>query len=99
METGHPIAGDYTYSGGRDNEPDRMFLHSYKLVLPNSLETLDVTSSDPFEPSLNEGVNDYKEEQIVRPLNNEVFSAFKDEGRMFWATMSHQSSATDLLSP
>lgn len=87
-EIGHPIAGDYTYSGGCDNEPDRMFLHSYKLVLPNSLENLDVTSTDPFEPSDVEGANDYREQQVIRQLDSEVFSAFKDEGRIFWATIS-----------
>jgi len=45
---GHTIVGDYTYSDRRDLLPYRMFLHAYKLVLPNVIENLDVTTSDPF---------------------------------------------------
>lgn len=45
---GHTIVGDFTYSNRRDLNPYRMFLHAYKLVLPNQLEHIDITTSDPF---------------------------------------------------
>lgn len=45
---GHTIVGDFTYSNRTDLKPYRMFLHAYKLVLPNKLDSLDITSSDPF---------------------------------------------------
>lgn len=40
--------GDYTYSNRKDLSPYRMFLHAYRLVLPNSIEPLDVITLDPF---------------------------------------------------
>lgn len=45
---GHRIIGDYTYSNGKDTEPSRMFLHSARLVLPNPIENLDISTKDPF---------------------------------------------------
>ena len=45
---GHTIVGDYTYSDRKDLLPYRMFLHSHRLVLPNSLELLDVNAGDPL---------------------------------------------------
>ena len=35
---GHTILGDYTYSDRSDTNPDRMYLHAYKITLPNSVE-------------------------------------------------------------
>ena len=37
---GHTILGDYTYSDRSDTKPDRMYLHAYKIHLPNSIEGL-----------------------------------------------------------
>ncbi|CAL8073194.1 unnamed protein product [Orchesella dallaii] len=45
---GHTIVGDFTYSNRTDVHPYRMFLHAYKLTLPNNIEDLDITTSDPF---------------------------------------------------
>ena len=46
---GHTIVGDFTYSNGKDNLPYRMFLHAHRLILPTSLENLDVCAGDPFD--------------------------------------------------
>ena len=35
---GHTVLGDYTYSDRSDTKPDRMYLHAYKIQLPNSIE-------------------------------------------------------------
>ena len=35
---GHTILGDYTYSDRSDTKPKRMYLHAYKIDLPNTLE-------------------------------------------------------------
>lgn len=48
---GHTIVGDYTYSRKRDTRPPRMFLHALRLVLPFSIESLDVSTTDPFPSS------------------------------------------------
>ncbi|ODN02898.1 RNA pseudouridylate synthase domain-containing protein 1 [Orchesella cincta] len=45
---GHTIVGDFTYSNRTDLHPYRMFLHAYKLALPNNIEDLDITTNDPF---------------------------------------------------
>lgn len=45
---GHTIVGDYTYSNRTDVTPYRMFLHAFRLILPTSLETIDVSADDPF---------------------------------------------------
>ena len=36
LEIGHPIVGDYTYGG--DERSSRMYLHSYRLVIPKEEE-------------------------------------------------------------
>ncbi|CAH1402831.1 unnamed protein product [Nezara viridula] len=46
---GHTIVGDYTYSSGKDVNPDRTFLHALRLILPNAVEPLDIMTSDPFQ--------------------------------------------------
>ena len=48
---GHTIVGDYTYSGRKDVDPDRMFLHSHRLILPSRIENLDVSAGDLLEES------------------------------------------------
>lgn len=45
---GHTVVGDYTYSDKMDTLPHRMFLHSYHLLIPTSLELIDVQTTDPF---------------------------------------------------
>ncbi|KAK6641808.1 hypothetical protein RUM44_013525 [Polyplax serrata] len=45
---GHTIIGDYTYSQRKDVTPPRMFLHSYRLIIPNDIEMLDLSTEDPF---------------------------------------------------
>lgn len=47
-DIGHPIVGDYTYSGKTDKEPDRMMLHSWKLEIPLKNNPIKITSLDPF---------------------------------------------------
>ncbi|KAK1799489.1 hypothetical protein P4O66_007715 [Electrophorus voltai] len=49
---GHPIVGDYTYSLRTDSGPYRMMLHSYLLRIPLEHELIQVTTPDPFLPSL-----------------------------------------------
>lgn len=48
LSLGHPIVGDYTYSGRMDTKPYRMMLHSHKLKIPSHIEEIDVTAPDPF---------------------------------------------------
>ncbi|EFA11504.2 RNA pseudouridylate synthase domain-containing protein 1 [Tribolium castaneum] len=45
---GHTIVGDYTYSNKKDTTPERMYLHSLRLVIPNKIEDINVQTSDPF---------------------------------------------------
>ncbi|KAG5880196.1 hypothetical protein JTB14_006629 [Gonioctena quinquepunctata] len=45
---GHSIVGDYTYSERKDVTPYRMFLHSFRMVLPMSIEYVDVQTREPF---------------------------------------------------
>lgn len=47
---GHTIVGDFTYSRRKDTLPYRTFLHSFRLVLPNKVECLDIRTPDPFTP-------------------------------------------------
>ncbi|CAD7085048.1 unnamed protein product [Hermetia illucens] len=45
---GHPIIGDYTYGLAEDKLVPRMFLHAIKLVIPNTVEGIEVETRDPF---------------------------------------------------
>ncbi|XP_068916846.1 RNA pseudouridylate synthase domain-containing protein 1-like [Tenebrio molitor] len=45
---GHTIVGDYTYSNRKDVKPNRMYLHSLRLVIPNKIEDINVETDDPF---------------------------------------------------
>lgn len=51
-----------------------MFSHSFRLILPNPVEALDLRTDDPFlEP------DSFRETEIVRELDSKVFSVFEDE--------------------
>ena len=51
-----------------------MFLHAFRLILPNLVEALDLRTDDPFlEP------DSFRETEIVRELDSKVFSVFEDE--------------------
>ena len=51
-----------------------MFLHAFRLILPNPVEALDLRTDYPFlEPDL------FRETEIVLHLDSEVFSVFEDE--------------------
>ena len=50
QSAGHPIVGDYTYSGGLDWKPARMMLHAYRLIIPMKHEHIDVIAPDTFTP-------------------------------------------------
>lgn len=52
LEIGHPIIGDYTYSGKTDTKPYRMMLHAWKLKIPFEHDPVDTTTSDVFGPPL-----------------------------------------------
>ena len=45
---GHTIVGDYTYSLRQDQKPDRMMLHSHRLISDMNIESLNITAPDPF---------------------------------------------------
>ncbi|XP_048516265.1 RNA pseudouridylate synthase domain-containing protein 1-like isoform X2 [Athalia rosae] len=70
---GHTIIGDYTYSERQDTEPHRTFLHSYRLILQNQVENLDVIAPDPFESS--EPVNQWVPTNSLQVLNDSAFTA------------------------
>ncbi|XP_035226877.1 RNA pseudouridylate synthase domain-containing protein 1-like isoform X2 [Stegodyphus dumicola] len=71
-ELGHTIIGDYTYSNRKDISPYRMFLHSYRLVLPSEMENLDVSTNDPFTE--NDSRNKWCPVQTFHNLNDETFT-------------------------
>merc|ERR1711928_16403 len=60
---GHTIVGDFMYSNRKDVLPYRMFLHSHRMVLPTTLENLNVCSGDIFHP------RDLKQWVPVQTLN------------------------------
>jgi len=62
---GHTILGDYTYSDRSDTKPKRMYLHAYKIDLPNTLEDLVICAGDPFEE-----IEDYKTTEEVQTLSD-----------------------------
>lgn len=69
---GHTIVGDFTYSNRKDVLPRRTYLHSFRLVLPNPMESLDVQTTDPFP---NEG-NCHKW-MVVETLNRLDYRVFQ----------------------
>jgi len=83
-DIGHTIVGDFTYSNRRDTRSARMYLHAQRLVLPNSLEPLDVDAGDPFKPSdfqhQKEDSNRYLETQVIfSQLDKSIYRVFQDQ--------------------
>ncbi|KAK7871266.1 hypothetical protein R5R35_007552 [Gryllus longicercus] len=68
---GHTIVGDYTYSNRKDTLPYRTFLHSFRLVLPNPIESLDVQTLDPFPND--DDCSKWMVVETVNPLDYNVF--------------------------
>jgi len=66
---GHTIVGDFTYSNKSDNEPYRMFLHAFHLVIDNKMEPgLSVFAPDPFVPT--DRRNCWKPQEIVKSVDD-----------------------------
>lgn len=68
---GHTIIGDYTYSNKEDTEPYRTFLHSFRLILNNNIENLDITSTDPFTCA--DPQNQWRVSNVIRTLDEAIF--------------------------
>ncbi|XP_078040065.1 RNA pseudouridylate synthase domain-containing protein 1 isoform X1 [Augochlora pura] len=68
---GHTVIGDYTYSERKDIEPYRTFLHSFRLILNNDVENLDVKSRDPFQAS--DSRNQWSPTNVARVLDESIF--------------------------
>ncbi|XP_031847920.1 RNA pseudouridylate synthase domain-containing protein 1 isoform X2 [Nomia melanderi] len=68
---GHTVIGDYTYSERKDVEPYRTFLHSFRLILNNDVENLDIKSIDPFQAS--DPRNQWSPTNIARVLDENIF--------------------------
>jgi len=49
-----------------------MFLHAQRLVLPNDLESLDVSTEDPF-------ISPYNEDKVIHELQKSTYDIFDDE--------------------
>ena len=80
-----------------DVKPNRMYLHAHRLVLPNSVEPLDLNAGDPFvtsgsDPSsTNSGPDSsssdfYEETEIVHSLDSSVYEVFEDK-TLPWRTL------------
>lgn len=69
---GHTIVGDFTYSNKKDVEPNRMYLHSLRLVIPNSIEDFDVQTEDPFLHD-----KDWFPIKVINEFNCDIFNKFK----------------------
>ncbi|XP_014487291.1 PREDICTED: RNA pseudouridylate synthase domain-containing protein 1-like [Dinoponera quadriceps] len=67
---GHTVIGDYTYSEGKDVEPQRTYLHSLRLILNCDIENIDVRTADPFDASI---LSDYKATNIAKILDEDIF--------------------------
>uniref|UniRef100_A0A1B6E762 Pseudouridine synthase RsuA/RluA-like domain-containing protein n=1 Tax=Clastoptera arizonana TaxID=38151 RepID=A0A1B6E762_9HEMI len=67
---GHTIVGDFTYSRRKDNIPYRTFLHAFRLVLPTSIEFLDIQTPDPF--TKDKLYNQWTPVEIINKLTNET---------------------------
>ena len=52
-----------------------MFLHAHRLILPNAVEPLDLTSDNPF---FGKNEDFYRETELVDQLNSESFSKFEN---------------------
>lgn len=63
---GNTIVGDFTYSDKTDRLPYRMFLHAFHLVIPTTLERIEVKTKDPFV--ISDARNKWKVSNIVHHL-------------------------------
>ncbi|XP_077284224.1 RNA pseudouridylate synthase domain-containing protein 1-like [Arctopsyche grandis] len=83
---GHTIVGDYTYSDRTDIRPNRMFLHSLRLILPIESEPIDVCSIDPFT---NANFKEWLPECVVNQMDTTgVESAFYKIDNFIFKTSS-----------
>nr|CAD7447549.1 unnamed protein product [Timema bartmani] len=82
---GHTIVGDYTYSNRKDVLPYRTFLHSYRLVLPNNVELLDIQTHDPF--TSNDPRNCWCPVETVNILDDRVFEKLDIDQQIVSLTM------------
>ena len=104
---GHTIVGDFMYSNRKDVLPYRMFLHSHRMVLPTTLENLNVCSGDIFHP------RDLKQWVPVQTLNtigkssydkldgdwwSDVIDLWIYEFILGWSTTHHSLIYSPLLS-
>ncbi|ENN81116.1 hypothetical protein D910_02651 [Dendroctonus ponderosae] len=62
---GHTIVGDYTYSNRKDVQPPRMYLHCIRLIVPVTIEKIDVSTSDAFTQ-----VKFWTKEKMVQDLSS-----------------------------
>ncbi len=66
-----------------DVRPHRMFLHAHKLILPNSVESLDLNAGDPF---LEMESSFYEESEIVNKFDANVYNLYEDD-TLPWKTV------------
>jgi len=60
-----------------------MFLHAHKLILPNSVESLDLNAGDPF---LEMESSFYEESEIVNKFDANVYNLYEDD-TLPWKTV------------
>ncbi|KAJ9586314.1 hypothetical protein L9F63_020022 [Diploptera punctata] len=77
-DIGHTIVGDYTYSNRKDVQPYRMFLHAFRLVLVNSVESLNVQTLDPFSSDI--AANKWMPVETINNINDASFLKLDMEG-------------------
>lgn len=73
---GHTIIGDYTYSNRSDLSPPRMYLHSFRLVIPNEVECLEIQTPDPFTEEELDGKWQVNEQ--VHSLNESTYQLIEN---------------------
>lgn len=78
---GHTILGDFTYSDRKDSKPSRMYLHSHRYILPNSVEPLDIQTQDPFSK------DEYVPTELVMDLNPNAYLVFLNENELDWTVI------------
>ncbi|KAM9098717.1 RNA pseudouridylate synthase domain-containing protein 1 [Sarcophilus harrisii] len=67
--SGYPIVGDFTYSFKKDSRPFRMMLHAFYLRIPTCGELIEVSTPDPFVPTLDAN---WQPQQLVHPLEQVI---------------------------
>lgn len=76
---GHTVVGDYTYSRRKDVIPNRTYLHAFRLILPNAVESLDIVAPDPFLPS-KEISKGWVPIETINLLNEEALAKLEVDG-------------------